>query len=464
MNLNTKYELLHRLGHGAGGSVYLARHRTLNVMRAVKIISKACDDAHNIYQQALIIRNIRHPGIPLIYDIEETDDNIYIFEEYINGRTLTQYVRDNHPGLADIVTHGICLCSILNYLHCYEDGIFHLDLKPDNVIIDTAGQLWLIDYDNSATGGSTLPNCRGSRGYSAPEQYYSRRPDAGFDIYGLGMLILYMATGDIQSNVLNVHHQSLIPIIKRCVHHNPILRYRSVAAVQKDLERILTGNATEASAKSLEIFVAKTHQGVGATQFCLGLCSFLNRNGITAVCVNHGGIEDYAGIISDFSRNAQPHMLGEAVGVGSLWLLPTAGLKLNDTFPHFQVVIHDGTPMETEPDITVCSWRHPYTAKTSSHIIWNLCSSSYFYNCTRDLQAGAYHYRMPLIYDYDSGSTLFDNMCRKLCNDMFPDSLTLPRITHKKGGMIKQVKTALLRLLRRSDTISCAGRHFPDKT
>ena len=83
-----KYRLCSIIGTGRTGVVYLAEHISLGEYRAVKVISKHTADHRQAYQEAMILKKLRHPGIPIIYDVEEDVTNYYLIEEYMVRHTL----------------------------------------------------------------------------------------------------------------------------------------------------------------------------------------------------------------------------------------------------------------------------------------------------------------------------------------------------------------------------------------
>src|SRR5690606_4170247 len=131
-----KYQIIKLLGRGSTAEVYLAKHILLNSYRAIKCISKN----HPLYEyhrkEANLLNNLKHPCIPIIYDIEEDENGSYIIEQFIEGHTLKDFVRDKGPIDENIIIHyAIQLCDLLEYLHSVERPIIYLDLKPENIII-----------------------------------------------------------------------------------------------------------------------------------------------------------------------------------------------------------------------------------------------------------------------------------------------------------------------------------------
>ena len=144
-------------------------------------------------KEAHLIKNLKHPHIPVIYDIEqnigEDNDSICIIEEYIDGKSLRQYVHDETDTRGYLSVHEICrigieLCCILEYLHGYNgNGILHMDIKPDNIMLDKNGKVKLIDYDNAVEGNAGLTVESGSPLYAAPEQYNREKAVIQSDIF-----------------------------------------------------------------------------------------------------------------------------------------------------------------------------------------------------------------------------------------------------------------------------------------
>lgn len=126
--------MVRRIAQTAHSEVYLVRHIQLSVYRIAKVVSKSHRDCERILREADIIKNIKHIGIPLVYDIEEDSDSICIIEEYIAGNSLSEYIAKERLSVAQMAIISIKICEVLEYLHNCED-IIHMDLKPENIII-----------------------------------------------------------------------------------------------------------------------------------------------------------------------------------------------------------------------------------------------------------------------------------------------------------------------------------------
>lgn len=97
--------------------------------------------------EADLLKDLKHPGIPLIYDIDEDDTTLYIVEEYIPGESLDRMmVHPENISQELILKIGFELCDILDYLHHTAPyPILYQDLKPEHIIV-CGNQVKLIDF------------------------------------------------------------------------------------------------------------------------------------------------------------------------------------------------------------------------------------------------------------------------------------------------------------------------------
>ncbi|MGF9757693.1 serine/threonine-protein kinase [Microvirga sp. 0TCS3.31] len=128
--------------------------------------------------------SLAHPHLVRGYDV--VDDPPTVVLETLRGATLSALVAHEPLGLADAAELGCQLASVLGYLHRHD--WLHLDLKPDNVVVDH-GKAVLIDLSLAGRPGSGRPGA-GTRGYLAPEQATGRGLSAATDVWGLGMTLI----------------------------------------------------------------------------------------------------------------------------------------------------------------------------------------------------------------------------------------------------------------------------------
>lgn len=252
-----KYEVLHPIGTGRTGTVYLAKDLHLNQLVAVKESTEEF-----LGPEIELLKELDHPGLPRIYDCFRQQEHTFLVMEYIEGMTLRQYL-DRHGRVPErqAVTWAVELCRILGYLHSRHPAVIYRDLKPENIMVKQDGKLKLIDLGGTiryACGRKKEELCAGTPGYAPLEQWKDTRGDKRWDIYGLGILLHEMLTGvnptrqPYERRSIEEYDKALQgaldEIILRCVAEKAADQYQSMEQVEKALlhypakrQRYLTG-------------------------------------------------------------------------------------------------------------------------------------------------------------------------------------------------------------------------------
>lgn len=222
---------MHILGTGRTGTVWLAEHLGLEEYRAVKCVSRKNGDYEAFRREALILKELRHPGIPLIYDLEEDDQYFYLIEEYLKGDSLyTLITRQGTLQEADAARYGMQICGLVEYLHSAgEYPILYLDLQPNNLII-CDGTVRLIDFDHAAESPEANESRKryGTVGCAAPEQYTSDQIlDQRTDIYAIGAVLRFMTEGTLREREESQADltEAFMQIIRKCMDPDREKRY-----------------------------------------------------------------------------------------------------------------------------------------------------------------------------------------------------------------------------------------------
>lgn len=284
-----KYQICKVLGSGRAGTVFLGIHKELLEYRAIKRVSKSFVDYQRFKQEAMILKNLRHPGIPVVYDLEEDLEYSYLIEEYLEGESFYDLVKNQgHLSMAMTVLYGIQICQIVNYLHSAgKIPILYLDLQPKNLLLcqDTVK---LVDFDHavSITDANQMLKRYGCIGFAAPEQFTSETLDERTDIYAIGVILSFMCQGLKGSNLPASQPSGnlgqLARVIKICTSKDREKRYQSVKEVLAALEAIQnfrTGVFRKIQIPSLNLAVAGIRPGAGVTHLSIGLCAWLRKNG-----------------------------------------------------------------------------------------------------------------------------------------------------------------------------------------
>ncbi len=261
--LQGRYRILTQVGKGGFGAVYRAEDtQQYDGIVAVKQINLRgltpqetieATDAFN--REVSLLSNLSHPNLPHIYDNFTDPEHWYLVMDFIEGETLESYLEakgaNYTASLDEILTLGVQLCTVLDYLHTREPVIIFRDLKPANIMRTSANKLYLIDFGiaRSFKPGKlkdTIPF--GSPGYAAPEQYGKAQTTPRADIYSLGALLHMLLTGD--DPVDNPFHfaplrvygvaglTDLEALILRMVQIDANRRPTTIVEVKDELQRI----------------------------------------------------------------------------------------------------------------------------------------------------------------------------------------------------------------------------------
>lgn len=286
-----KYRLERVLGTGGTATVYLATHLGLGEYRAIKKISKESEEYGQFRKEGLILKYVRNPGIPIVYDLEEDDSYGYLIEEYLEGESLAEIIKEQGPlSTARTVSYGIQICHLVNHLHSARiTPILYLDIQPRNLLL-CGNRIKLVDFGCAAflkEGNSSCVGC-GTPGFAAPEQYAGKTPDERTDIYGIGAVLYFLWTGRSFSGYWEnmtarkgAGQDKLKKIIKKCLATRRERRYGSVMELEKALERMETPFLTCCKRKQKResfpviIAFAGSHAGAGTTHLAIGMAAYL---------------------------------------------------------------------------------------------------------------------------------------------------------------------------------------------
>ncbi len=268
------YDILSRLGAGAMGTVFKARHRRMKRVVALKVLSKnvASSDmfAQRFQREVEMIARLSHPNIVMAFDADEAEDGPFLVMEFVDGRDLSSDVAQGGPfSIADAVDSILQAGRGLECAHV--QGIIHRDIKPGNLLRDAAGVIKVADLGLARlTGPGGEPGANysltqaggvvGTLDYMAPEQALdSTAVDARVDIYSLGCTLHFLLTaqppyqaGSIMALLLK-HREAEIPslgaarpdvprevdaVFRRMVAKSPADRYSTMTDAVRALEQL----------------------------------------------------------------------------------------------------------------------------------------------------------------------------------------------------------------------------------
>lgn len=208
------YRVVGKLGEGATGFVFQARHRQLERSVAIKILRS--EHTHHpamvsrFFQEAKAANRVKHPNIAEVYDFGDErsasgEALCYLVMEYLEGRTLGEVIKRDHLSLKRSLAIVRKICDGLGAAHAA--GVVHRDVKPENIFIlgqvDGEDQVKLVDFgiakliwgtENHSpltVSGEVL----GTPSFMAPEQLMARPVDARADVYAVGTVLYRLLAG-----------------------------------------------------------------------------------------------------------------------------------------------------------------------------------------------------------------------------------------------------------------------------
>lgn len=198
------YTITALLGKGGMGLVYRARQESIGRDVALKILregfeSSSGDVEERFYREVQIIASTQHPNILPVHDYGAYEGKPYIVMSLIEGGTLRDRIKaaPNGMSLPEIVSMVRQIANALDAAHQY--GVIHRDMKPDNVLLDKAGNAYIADFGLATSSDSKrLTGSGGVLGtphYMAPEWAEADEITHSVDVYALGVMVYEMLTG-----------------------------------------------------------------------------------------------------------------------------------------------------------------------------------------------------------------------------------------------------------------------------
>ena len=198
-SIGSGLEIQEELGRGGCGVVYRARDRALQRDVALKIIDRQSssdpDLRQSFLEEARTLAKLDHPNIVRIHAIDETEGQVRLALELIDGRTLEEFVQREGPlGDNEASQVGIELCHALAELHAKD--LVHMDVKPGNAMRKSGGRIVLLDFGFARANAPTPDDDEGGRRggtppFMSPEHLGASPPDARTDVFSLGATLYW---------------------------------------------------------------------------------------------------------------------------------------------------------------------------------------------------------------------------------------------------------------------------------
>ena len=279
-----RYEILQMLGEGGMGTVYKAKDRELDRLVALKVIraeyANHPETIRRFKQELILARQITHRNVIRIFDLGIADGVKFITMDFVEGRDLSKILSDNGKFR---ITEG-CeivrqICSGLEAAH--NEGVVHRDLKPQNIMLDAQGRVFLMDFGLARSmelvGMTRTGALIGTPTYMSPEQARGEKADVRTDIFAFGVIFYELLTGKRPykdepmmatlvrrtkelatppSQVDASIPQSISDIVMKCLQIKTDLRYQTAEEILRDLNLVLPAPSSGSQSAS----------GIGAPQ------------------------------------------------------------------------------------------------------------------------------------------------------------------------------------------------------
>lgn len=283
------YQIREVIGRGGMSCVYLAQKTDLDVpfLVALKVIQphlRTPNFLRRFQTEQQLLAQLQHPNIARFIDAGTVDRTPYLATAWVDGENIRDYVTNSALTLEQRLNLFLLVCDAVSYAH--SQSIIHRDIKPANILVDQFGVPQLLDFGIARiaaeeTGTRTSTHLF-TPDYAAPEQLLGQSATPVTDVYALGIVLFELITGQRRfkhehespsghiENVLNPktrpasefvvadsglskrHIQGdLDLIIAKAIHVDPARRYRSVDALQSDIQRFLNNQPVSAGGDSL---------------------------------------------------------------------------------------------------------------------------------------------------------------------------------------------------------------------
>lgn len=241
------YRIIGELGKGGMGTVYKVQHLIADRIEAMKVIRpdhlESPELADRFLREIKVQARLNHPNIAALHNAIRWENHFLMVMEYVEGSTLSAYLRKGALDPAQSVHVILQALSALAYAHA--QGVVHRDIKPANIIITSDGTAKLMDFGIARSVADHIQLTQtgavvGSFHYMSPEQIQGAAIDGRSDLYSTGIMLYEMVTGvrpitgDSSWNIMNAHvHQ--IPRSPAMV--NPALPASFSLAILKAIEK-----------------------------------------------------------------------------------------------------------------------------------------------------------------------------------------------------------------------------------
>ncbi len=210
-----------QLAFGGLSAIYLVQRNASELFVLKEAVVPADADSEmrrlaekHLSREAKILAGLSHSNIAKVVDYFVEDGRNYLLLEYINGQDLRQFIRQNGLQPASkVLGWAMQIADSLQYLHSQDPPVVHRDVSPDNLVLNNAGSVVLIDFGASNQFiGTATGTLIGKQAYMAPEQLRGKATTKS-DVYAFGACLFFLLTGRDPMPLSACHPASVLPEI-----------------------------------------------------------------------------------------------------------------------------------------------------------------------------------------------------------------------------------------------------------
>jgi serine/threonine-protein kinase len=243
-----RYEILDELGHGAMGSVFRALDPAMGRVVALKTIltvalasEQGGEYRQRFYREARAAGALAHPGIVPVFDVGEHEGVPFLVMEFVKGQNLEFAMKKGERfSLERVCEIGEQIAEALGYAH--HHGVVHRDIKPANILLTSAEAYGserpkITDFGVAKLIGggiTTTGQLLGTPAFMAPEQFTGAPIDGRADLFSLGVILYWMATGEQP-----FPGETMTAVSYKIVHTEPVPPAKLNPAIPAKLESVI---------------------------------------------------------------------------------------------------------------------------------------------------------------------------------------------------------------------------------
>jgi serine/threonine protein kinase/Flp pilus assembly protein TadD len=289
------YELKEKIGAGGMGEVYKAVDTRLNRVVALKFLSESLENdsaaKRRLVKEAQAVAMLEHPNICAVHSIEQSDEHHFIVMQYIEGKTLAESIA--HQPLTVEKFKSLARQIITAVAFAHSHGVIHRDLKPGNIMLNSDGQIKVLDFglakvipQKSLLGHDSKDEISrfsqngviiGTVAYMSPEQLRGEKLDYRSDVFSVGIILYELLAKQnpfnrksqaetiaaiLSADAVNLKKfapdfpEILINLVEKCLQKEKEDRFQSAAEILVELDKAETANVREIiSKRSKKIFL-----------------------------------------------------------------------------------------------------------------------------------------------------------------------------------------------------------------